>query len=358
MRRRRKADQASTPTTDEQKVPPPSPPPVRKELTILGRATRAAAGQPEPEEEMVEEIVDLDDDCYLEEDEDEAAWIEVVKEGRWKNDTKPAKAKQKAESNRSENAADAAGQSNGQAGDAKSDDEDEYDRLWTTRIEKPEMTAGGFEIDSFFVQTGLEEGEEVIGRYRRQQDTLIVWKSSVSDTELALSFAATAGCLEIWEFLKEIHTRWEMQMAFRDRHADKDLEESQVTHILPPSSQQETVKNGLGLDLGRYGQLGLLQDPAFGNLVELEKAIKVVARTALGREKLSTFIGRTVSLMRTMACERDLKEFPPFLQGFIQKLIPVFKDAEDLESLSDLHTICVLIHDICMFLCSHSSDSG
>ena len=247
---------------------------------------------------MVEELVDLDDDCYLEEDEDEAAWIEVVKEGRWKNDTKPAKAKQKAESNGSDNTADTTKQqSNGAGSEAKSDDEDEFDRLWTTRIEKPEMTAGGFEIDSFFVQTGLEEGEEVIGRYRRQQDTLIVWKSSVSDTELALSFAATAGCLEIWEFLKEIHTRWEMQMAFRERHADKDMEESQVTHILPPSSQQETPKNGLGLDLGRFGQLGLLQDPAFGNLVELEKAIKVVARTALGREKLSTFIGRTVGLV-------------------------------------------------------------
>lgn len=94
--------------------------------------------------------------------------------------------------------------------------------------------------------------------------------------------------------------RWEVQMAFRERNADKDLEESQVTHIMPPSSQQETPKNGLGLDLGRFGQMGLLQDPALGNLVELEKAIKVVARTALGREKLSTFIGRTVSLIQQL----------------------------------------------------------
>lgn len=249
----------------------------------------------------MEELVDLDDDCYLEEDEDEAAWIEVVKEGRWKNDTKPAKARQRTESNGSEETASSASeQTNGEASDAKNEEEDDFDSLWTTRIEKPESTASGFEIDSFFVQAGLEEGEEVIGRYRRQQDTLIVWKSSVSDTELALSFAATAGCLEIWEFLKEIHMRWEVQMAFRERNADKDLEESQVTHIMPPSSQQETPKNGLGLDLGRFGQMGLLQDPALGNLVELEKAIKVVARTALGREKLSTFIGRTVSLIQQL----------------------------------------------------------
>lgn len=271
---------------------------MRKELSILGRASREAAGHREPEEEIIEELIDVDDDCYLEEDEDEAAWIEVVKEGRWKNDTKPTKERQKAKSNGGDVSPQGSPDSHSEElpEDLQREDDDDWERVWMTRIEKPELTPSGFEIDSFFVQAGLEEGEEVIGRYRRQQDTLIVWKSSVSDTELALSFAATAGCLEIWEFLKEIHMRWELQMAWRERDADKDMEESQVVVHERTSSQTEIPKNGLGLDLGRFGQMGLLQDPALGNLVELEKAIKVVARTALGREKLSTFIGRTVRL--------------------------------------------------------------
>lgn len=282
-------------TSDEAPKVPQSPPPMRKELTILGRASRDAARQEEPEEEIVEELVDLEDNCYLDEDEDEAAWIEVVKEGRWKNDAKPAKARQRAEAKDNGDGAESPPKAE-ESGNPKSDgdDDDEWERVWTTRIEKPELTASGFEVDSFFVQPGLEEGEEVIGRYRRQQDTLIVWKSSVSDTELALSFAATAGCLEIWEFLKEIHMRWEVQLAFREREAIQETEDSQVTHHIP-STPQEVPKNGLGLDLSRFSQMSLLQDPALGNLVDLEKTIKMVARTALGREKLSTFVGRSVS---------------------------------------------------------------
>lgn len=349
--RRRDTGQPGNTGPDSPRIPP-SPPPVRKELTILGRAARDAARQEEleQEDELVEELIDVDDNTYLEEDEDEAAWIEVIKEGRWKNDPKPTKAHQKADSTDNANSEASPSKSDG-AADSKLGEDDDWERVWTTRIEKPELTPSGFEVDSFFVQAGVEEGEEVIGRYRRQQDTLIVWKSSVSDTELALSFAATAGCLEIWEFLKEIHMRWEVQLAFRERDTIQETEDSQVTLQSPSSSMQELPKNGLGLDLGRFSQMGLLQDPALGNLADLEKAIKMVARTALGREKLSTFVDRTVSVpcLQVSIGPFDQPKLTSLhgSQGFIQKLIPVFREAEDLESLTDLHTLCVLVHDIC-----------
>lgn len=41
-----------------------------------------------------------------------------------------------------------------------------------------------------------------IGGYQRQQDTLIVWTEKELDLEMALSFATTGGCGEIWEFIK------------------------------------------------------------------------------------------------------------------------------------------------------------
>lgn len=46
-----------------------------------------------------------------------------------------------------------------------------------------------------------------LGGYMRQQETLVVWTEDEKDQEMALSFATTAGCAEIWEFIKAAR-RW------------------------------------------------------------------------------------------------------------------------------------------------------
>jgi len=60
-----------------------------------------------------------------------------------------------------------------------------------------------------FDEEELLEGEDGqtldVGGYQRQQDTLIVWTErgdGDEEMEMALSFATSTGCAEMWEFIK------------------------------------------------------------------------------------------------------------------------------------------------------------
>lgn len=268
--------------------------------------------------------------------EGEAAWIEIRKESRWKTD--PPEPKRQRHKDREKGAAtqgeDAASSKPEEDEDAEKEDQpavDDWERIWATRLEKPDMPAQGGDIDIFSPQIGSDDSEEVIGRYRRQQDTLIVWKSTASETELALSFAATAGCAEVWDFLKEVHSRWESQY-IDTQEADDDMEEeSQISHS---SSSQARSSFGLGIGgvANSFHAAQGLPEPTLSNLQDIRRQIAVGGLGIAGRERLSALILRT---------------------EYIKKLFPLFHDAEDLESLADLHAICHLLHMIsAFFACS------
>lgn len=264
-------------------------------------------------------------------EEGEAAWIEVRKEGRWKTDSaasEPDKGDDNSEKEPDSEEADAEKlPSNTNIPNIQSVDE-QWEKVWTTRIEKPDThgRSGADEWDMYSPQLGAEEGEEVIGRYRRQQDTLIVWKSAFGGTELALSFAATAGCAEIWEFLKEVHLRWETQL-FDAHHMEDAVELDQSPRI----SDGDKLTNGLGVTSGVIQSNGpstaaLLPDPTLSNIETITQVLRSIARTAAGREKLSAFVLRT---------------------HFVEKLFPIFRESEDLEDLDGLHDMCILMHSVC-----------
>lgn len=335
-----------TPSTSQ---PPPSPP--AGKISISGRATRDAASARKrvKEDEYVKEIeyIELDPGVFRESDarreelslndlepgEEEAAWIEVVKEGRWKSDPPaPSKkerkrARQKKMEEAAANGADSEtlGSSDLASDDLESDGGPEYPRQWQARIEKPVRdTLGLLDIDCFTPQPGIDgENEEIIGRYRRQQDTLIVWKSAsvtpslasvlegpfddsdVEDEEMevAMSFAATSGCAEVWEFLKEVHKRWEAQyLNSNEGEEDAEAESLAVSHYNPSQSgsadygdmHQSNGQYGLGLG-AMLGGPGPLPEPELGNLADCDKRIKFSSRTAVGREKLASTIVKTVS---------------------------------------------------------------
>lgn len=353
----------------------------------MGRAARKQA------EEMYEELIDIEDlkaqaakhgesgktsssalEELLEEDDEEAAWIEVLKESRWKTDQpassspvkKGKKRKRKQESPDSKGSAKKREQSAGVNGKSTKEDrsgdvdgqdearspssspseeddttadadEEPYDKIWRIRLERPEHTGfgSGVDLEAYSARSGPEEGEEVIGRYRRQQDTLIVWKTSAlsqdasgpdkgdnqGETELALSFAASSGCEQVWDFLKEIHQNWEMHLiqARMDQEDEEDDVDSGLyglsqgispSHLSSSSNgRQLGATSSLGLGIGgtsasasgtnhgsQAGPAQLLQDPTITNISELEKTVKMVGRTIVGREKLSNIIIRTVSL--------------------------------------------------------------
>ena len=312
-------------------------------ISISGRAARDAAAR-RRNEEYVEEVEFIEMDPFvfrdsdarreelpigdLEPGEEEAAWIEVVKEGRWKSDP-PAPSKKERKRARQKKLEEA--KENGteltdkqaESDDMEIDGGPEYQREWQARIEKPIRDALGLlDIDCFTPQPGADgENEEVIGRYRRQQDTLIVWKSSSitsslssvleggdddadeeEEMEVAMSFAATSGCAEVWEFLKEVHKRWELQyLHSQEGEEDAEAELLATNHYNshPSTSAFGSGQNGhFGLGLGAMtGGPGPLPVPELSNLAECDRRIKFSSRTQVGREKLANVIMRTVGWM-------------------------------------------------------------
>ncbi|KAG8965922.1 Platinum sensitivity protein [Tulasnella sp. 419] len=145
--------------------------------------------------------------------------------------------------------------------------------------------------------------------YQRQQDTLIVW-TEPDGTDYALSFQDLEGCAEIWDFIIEV------QRHFRGKidPDDPSLHSSSPSRDRPISAT--TIINA-----------GRLPEPTMGIIGEIDKAIKFIGRTPSGKEKI---------------CEYIVQE------DYIKGLVDVMAQAEDLESLVDLHALCNLMQTILM----------
>ncbi|KAI9183762.1 component of IIS longevity pathway SMK-1-domain-containing protein [Polychytrium aggregatum] len=128
------------------------------------------------------------------------------------------------------------------------------------------------------------------GVYQRQQDTLIVW-SEPSGEDYALSFQEAQGCQDIWEELEDIQRTQER---------------------LPAATS--------------------LPDPTLGNLKVIESFLLQHNGTPYGKEYL------TQSLSESQ---------------FIQKLLPLLNDCEDLENTEDLYLLSSIIRIIIFLNDSH-----
>ncbi|KAF9513249.1 hypothetical protein BS47DRAFT_980933 [Hydnum rufescens UP504] len=145
--------------------------------------------------------------------------------------------------------------------------------------------------------------------YQRQQETLIVW-TEPDGTDYALSFQDMEGCAEIWDFILEV------QRHFRGKNGD----DSSLSPLASGSGSSHSR-----LTVASIVASGRLPEPALGIIGDLEAAIKVIAKTLHGRERI---------------CEYILNE------DYIKSLIDVMEQAEDLESLTDLHALYSIMHTI------------
>ncbi|KPV78003.1 uncharacterized protein RHOBADRAFT_50526 [Rhodotorula graminis WP1] len=156
------------------------------------------------------------------------------------------------------------------------------------------------------------------GGYQRQQDTLIVWTERTAtegdeEQEMALSFATPSGCAEMWEFIKA---------------ARRFAAEQQSLLHSPSPSPSEALSSPRHAPMSGSASASLansLPEPALSNIPHLENAIRQMSRTAVGRERAASVIVRT---------------------GYIDKLCKVQQEAEDLESLEDLHALCRVMQAI------------
>ena len=175
-----------------------------------------------------------------------------------------------------------------------------------------------------------------IGGYQRQQDTLIVWTEKELDLEMALSFATTAGCGEIWEFIKAARK-------FSGALTVSAWEHAELTKGLHTAEQPLTSpSNSPGLSSPQHFPgyslaSAKLPEPTLGNIEQVRKAIETLGRTAVGRERTASAIIKG---------------------GYVQKLIKIHEEAEDLESLADLHALCRVMQTIRTFHVSFGQPRG
>uniref|UniRef100_A0A6Q2XTC4 Serine/threonine-protein phosphatase 4 regulatory subunit 3 n=1 Tax=Esox lucius TaxID=8010 RepID=A0A6Q2XTC4_ESOLU len=138
--------------------------------------------------------------------------------------------------------------------------------------------------------------------YQKQQDTLIVW-SEAENYDLALSFQEKAGCDEIWEKI--------CQVQGKDPSVD-------ITQELVDESEEERFDD--------MSSPGLELPPCeLGRLEELAELVASSLPSPLRREKLA------------LAVENE---------GYIRKLLELFRQCEDLENADGLHHLYEIVKGI------------
>ncbi len=129
--------------------------------------------------------------------------------------------------------------------------------------------------------------------FAKQQDTLIIWTEPATGVDMALSFQEAEGCSSIWKFIKSF------DLALGD-------------------GAQGNVIDDIQADI--YNQnMVRLPEPKLANLKEIDDEMRNQSNTQVGRDALAKYV---------------------IHEEYIQKLVPLVGDAEDLESLSDLHRLC------------------
>uniref|UniRef100_A0A2K6EXN2 Protein phosphatase 4 regulatory subunit 3B n=1 Tax=Propithecus coquereli TaxID=379532 RepID=A0A2K6EXN2_PROCO len=140
--------------------------------------------------------------------------------------------------------------------------------------------------------------------YQKQQDTLIVW-SEAENYDLALSFQEKAGCDEIWEKICQVQGK------------DPSVE---VTQDLIDESEEERFE-----EMPETSHLIDLPTCELNKLEEIADLITSVLSSPIRREKLA------------LALENE---------GYIKKLLQLFRACENLENTEGLHHLYEIIRGI------------
>ncbi|KAJ3997780.1 component of IIS longevity pathway SMK-1-domain-containing protein [Lentinula boryana] len=148
--------------------------------------------------------------------------------------------------------------------------------------------------------------------YQRQQETLIVW-TEPDGVDYALSFQDSEGCAEVWSFIVDIQ-----------RHMSGATAEEHGSITLDPSSPLPEPSSIATAAIIRTGHL---PNPHMGMIGEIDKAIKTLARTQPVKEKICEYIQN---------------------EDYIKQLIKVLHQAEESESITNLHALCSLMQTILM----------
>ncbi|GAP83561.1 putative suppressor of Mek1 [Rosellinia necatrix] len=129
--------------------------------------------------------------------------------------------------------------------------------------------------------------------FHKQQETLIVWTEPTNGVDMALSFQEPEGCAMIWKFIHSIQQQYN-----------------------PSSAQDDSLSDDLAMEVA--SQISL-PEVSMANLADIEARMRIMSGSANDRDALAKYV---------------------VAEHYIDKLIPIVSDAEDLESLADLHRLC------------------
>ncbi|KAI0114059.1 component of IIS longevity pathway SMK-1-domain-containing protein [Nemania sp. FL0031] len=135
--------------------------------------------------------------------------------------------------------------------------------------------------------------------FHKQQETLIVWTEPSNGVDMALSFQEAEGCAMIWKFIHSIQQQYN-----------------------PTNPQDDSPTDELPIEAANPISL---PEVSMSNLADIETQMRVLTTSIGGREALTKYV---------------------IAENYIDKLIPVVSDAEDLESLGDLHRLCNIVKTI------------
>ncbi|KAK8105989.1 hypothetical protein PG999_009348 [Apiospora kogelbergensis] len=136
--------------------------------------------------------------------------------------------------------------------------------------------------------------------FHKQQETLIVWTEPSNGVDMALSFQEAEGCTMIWRFIHSVQQQFNPGAAAGD----------------------DTLSDDLAMDM--HNSVAL-PEAALGNLTIIEDSMRALSTTAASRDALTKFV---------------------LNEGYILKLIPLVEQAEDFESLNDLHRLCNIMKTV------------
>ncbi|KAI0404211.1 DUF625-domain-containing protein [Xylaria palmicola] len=129
--------------------------------------------------------------------------------------------------------------------------------------------------------------------FHKQQETLIVWTEPTNGVDMALSFQEAEGCAMIWKFINSVQQQYN-----------------------PSNTQDDSLSDDLAMDIPNPISL---PEVSMANLADIESQMRIMSTSVNGRDALTKYV---------------------VAEGYIDKLIPIVSDAEDLESLADLHRLC------------------
>ena len=125
-------------------------------------------------------------------------------------------------------------------------------------------------------------------------DTLIVW-TEPTGVDFALSFQDPEGCEEVWNYIQEVQRHMSIQGAYLTAaytdalvirvREEAGLSSSPLINPEPPMPPATTA----------ILRSGILPPPTLTLIPDIERAIKVVARTPPMKERLCEFIQAEVS---------------------------------------------------------------